>query len=431
MITVVLDDDPTGTQAMTNVPIVLDWTGDAIGAAVRHGDPSVHVLTNSRAHTAAEAGERTATAAAAARRAFGDARLLLRGDSTLRGYVWEEYRAVRDVISPDRPEVPLLLVPAFPAAGRITVDGVHLLERDGERIPLDRTEYATDAHLAYRDAHLARWADERSGGQLAAADAVEIPLARLRAPDGADAVAAGIRIAFAGGRPAVVVPDAETVADLEVIARGLQAAETDTPVVARCAPAFAAIVTGTAATGLVPPPAADRGVLVVCGSFVPATTAQLAELDRARPGVTLFADVRALAGEGSAAEIERLVVAARRLIADHGLAVVATPRERDAGLVDAASQQRIAGALARIPRLVDAGVVIAKGGITSAVTARDGLGARTARVLGPVVTGVSLWQLEAGPAYLVVPGNVGGPALLADLVASLLPAVRRTPGSFR
>ena len=32
MLTVVLDDDPTGTQAMANVPIVLDWSGDAVAA---------------------------------------------------------------------------------------------------------------------------------------------------------------------------------------------------------------------------------------------------------------------------------------------------------------------------------------------------------------------------------------------------------------
>ncbi len=421
MRTVVLDDDPTGTQAMADVPIVLDWSGHAVSAAVRDGDPSVHLLTNVRAHTPAEAGRLTGSAATAARAAFGDARLLLRGDSTLRGYVWEEYRAVRDAISPGVPGVPLLLVPAFPAAGRVTIDGIHLLERDGVRVPLDQTEYATDAHLAYRDARLAQWAHDRSGGELAVAGAVEIPLAQVRAADGAEAIAAGIRTAASRGRPAVVVPDAETVADLEVIARGLFLAEADTTVIARCAPAFAAIVTGTAATGLVPPPPAGRGVLVLCGSFVPATTAQLAELGRVRPGVTTFADVRALAGPDSDREVERLAIVARQLMGEHGLAVVATPRDRDAGLVDAASQQRIATELARVPRLVDPGVVIAKGGITSAVTARDGLGARTARVVGPVVTGVSLWQLEAGPAYLVVPGNVGGPGLLAELVDSLLP----------
>ena len=189
-------------------------------AAIRDGDPSVHVLTNSRAHTAAEASALTASAARAARAAFPAARLLLRGDSTLRGHVWEEYEAVRRTISPDVPGVPLLLVPALPAAGRVTLDGVHLLDRDGARVPLHRTEYATDGDLAYGDARLARWAEERSDGRLAAGDAIEIPLGEVRAPGGGDAVAAAIRTAFARGRPAVVVPDAETDADLEIIARG-------------------------------------------------------------------------------------------------------------------------------------------------------------------------------------------------------------------
>ena len=105
---------------------------------------------------------------------------MLRGDSTLRAHLWEEYDALRAVVAPGRADVPLLLVPALPAAGRVTVDGVHLLERDGERVPLDRTEYARDGALAYSDAELGRWADERSGGRLAAADAVDVPLERLR-----------------------------------------------------------------------------------------------------------------------------------------------------------------------------------------------------------------------------------------------------------
>ena len=103
-----------------------------------------------------------------------------------------------------------------------------------------------------------------------------------------------------------------------------------------------------------------------------------------------------------------------------GVAVVATSRQRDPALVDAASQRRVASALARVARLVPAGVVIAKGGITSAVTALEGLGARSARVVGPIAPGVSLWQIAGGPAYVVVPGNVGGPRLLVELVSSIV-----------
>jgi uncharacterized protein YgbK (DUF1537 family) len=68
-------------------------------------------------------------------------------------------------------------------------------------------------------------------------------------------------------------------------------------------------------------------------------------------------------------------------------------------------------------------VVIAKGGITSADVARVGLGARSARVLGQVLAGVSVWQLTAADGhevlYVVVPGNVGGAETLTDVLAAV------------
>jgi uncharacterized protein YgbK (DUF1537 family) len=67
---------------------------------------------------------------------------------------------------------------------------------------------------------------------------------------------------------------------------------------------------------------------------------------------------------------------------------------------------------------------VAKGGITSAVTARNGLGARSARVIGPILPGVVLWRLPDGTDYLVVPGNVGGPDLLVEVVAAILRSPR-------
>ena len=49
MITLVLDDDPTGTQAMRDVTVILDWSDPEVWNAVKAGDRAVHVLTNSRA----------------------------------------------------------------------------------------------------------------------------------------------------------------------------------------------------------------------------------------------------------------------------------------------------------------------------------------------------------------------------------------------
>ena len=115
-----------------------------------------------------------------------------------------------------------------------------------------------------------------------------------------------------------------------------------------------------------------------------------------------------------------MAAAARELIAACGLAVVATPRRYDRSLTDVTAQRRLAVALAEVAGLVSASVVVAKGGITSAVTAREGLGADWARVEGPLLPGVSLWNLPGDRALAVVPGNVGEASLLADLVDLIL-----------
>lgn len=425
MITAILDDDPTGTQAMSGVSVILDWLEPKAWGAVQRGDTAVHLLTNSRAHDHQEAARLVRSAATAARARFPDCRLLLRGDSTLRAHLWEEYEALRSVVRPGRSAVPLMLVPALPAAGRVTIAGVHLLERDGERVPLDHTEYARDGGLAYTTSQLAHWAEERSDGRFAAAHAIHVPLAALRTSDGSRAVADALATAATAGHPAVVVPDCETDQDLEVIAEGFRSAEViGVPALVRSAPSFAAVLTGSYAAEPPDPPSGACGVLVLCGSFVSQSTAQIKQLEADYPGTTVEVRAATLAGDGWAKEVRRVSDAARTRIDQRGVVCVSTERIRDPALTSPASQQRTAFALAQVARHVDAGVVVAKGGITSAVTARDGLDAYSARVLGPVKPGVAFWRLNDGRNYLVVPGNVGGPNLLADLVASIVPASR-------
>jgi uncharacterized protein YgbK (DUF1537 family) len=71
----------------------------------------------------------------------------------------------------------------------------------------------------------------------------------------------------------------------------------------------------------------------------------------------------------------------------------------------------------------DVQAVVAKGGITSAELARTGVGATRARVRGQVLPGVSVWDLVSAEGedrlYVVVPGNVGGPDALVEVLAAL------------
>ena len=417
---VVLDDDPTGTQAVRNVPVLLDHDPGLIAAA-SVGARAVHLLTNSRAYPPERAYAVTRAAAEAALAALGRPRLVLRGDSTLRAHLVEEYRAVRDAALPGR-SPPLLLVPALPHAGRITIGGVHLLERDGRRVPLHETEYATDPHLGYSDARLVRWAEERSQGFFPASAGREVRLEELRAR-GPAAVAEALAGLAGSGSPAVCVPDAETQGDLEAIAAGLRlASSAGAEVIVRCAPAFVGVYAGTLAPRHVPPPTDGRPLLVVCGSWVPSTTRQLDALLVRHPRALVEADAAALGARSADGEVERVAVAAsERLVAD-GLAVVATSRAVAGWRWNPELGERVAVNLARVARDVRPrpAVVLAKGGITAHVTARIGLGARQGTVLGPLVDGVALWRLVASDGryvwYVVFPGNVGTDQTLLDVV---------------
>lgn len=178
----VIDDDPTGAQAEAGVPLLLEWPPGAL--ADRDGAGAVHLLTNSRALDGSGAYAIVRDAAGAALAAMPDRRAVLRGDSTLRGHLLPEYEAVRDAVHGGREGV-LVLVPALPAAGRVTVGGVHWLERAGTRVALGATEYARDRTFGYASSRLLDWAAERSGGHFRAADGRELHLDALRGAGGA------------------------------------------------------------------------------------------------------------------------------------------------------------------------------------------------------------------------------------------------------
>jgi uncharacterized protein YgbK (DUF1537 family) len=316
----------------------------------------------------------------------------------------------------------------LPDAGRVTVGGVQFLERDGRRTPLQETEYAADPAFAYGDARLRVWAEDRSHGYFRAADGIEVPLTALRG-DGAQCVADALQELSESGVPSVCVVDAETNADLEIAAAGLSLARAKKiPVVARSAPAFAAIFAGSVAATQQPPPRADRGLLVVCGSWVPTTTAQLRLLVRAHPNALVEVDAVALASIAPDREILRAADAAQASLGKNGIAIVATPREFSPVARDLAAGERIARNLASIVAQIQPfpSVVLAKGGITSAVTARHGLGVRLAQVVGPIAGGVSLWHARATNGeivpYIVFPGNVGDEESLLRVVDRILAA---------
>jgi uncharacterized protein YgbK (DUF1537 family) len=400
---IVLDDDPTGTQAVSDVDVVLVPSRARFDSFFGSAARALYVLTNTRAMPRATAiaylewvvAQIDAAAVEAGQRWVP----ILRGDSTLRGHVFAEADVLggRDAV--------VLFVPAFPEGGRTTVDGAQLVEIDGRRLNAADTEFAADPTFGYRSRDLVSWTAEVGDGRPAAM----IQLGDIRAR-GADAVVDALERATVGS---VVIPEAETADDLRSVAIGLIEAESlGIRVVVRSASSFAAIRAGLVGRRIdVVPQPRDWRILVACGSYTAASTTQLAVLGgRGLPILEVASDQ----------PVEATIDLAREHLRADGIAIVATPRVRsdDGSLTSGATMmERLTDVVGQLRDVVDA--VICKGGITSAAAAIS-LGAEVARVEGQVGTGIALWSLSLGDGrsmpYVVMPGNVGGPNAIADVL---------------
>jgi uncharacterized protein YgbK (DUF1537 family) len=457
---VVLDDDPTGTQSVADLPVLTRWEVEDFIWAFGRAKPAVYVLTNTRSLDPAEAAARNeevvrnALAAAGNAGDSSDSSLRLgfvsRSDSTLRGH----YPLEPDVIAATVAEVSgeatdgVVMVPAFPDAGRVTIGGVHYTrgtgEDTGKLTPAAETEFAKDASFGYVNSELAKYVEEKSKGRFAAESVIVLDLNIIRASTDPQITAQAIADAIEPATNSTpIVADIVTENDLRALSLGLEEAERrGKKLLYRVGPPFGRARIGQeirtelsgaeAYAGNTP---SEAGGLIVVGSHVGVTTRQL----------------KALTEQHSAAriveiDVEKLLAAETETAADGYLnQTVGTVVEalRGGDVIVHTSRLLIktddAAESLRIARTVSAAVVavvnrtlktfpprfvIAKGGITSSDVAAHGLEIRHAIVRGPMLPGiVSLWEPVDGPAkgipYIVFAGNVGDDQSLADVTRKL------------
>ena len=390
----VLDDDPTGSQTVHDVAIVL-----ALDDLRLAGD-TTFFLTNTRSLPEAEAAALTERVARALFEQDPAVEIVSRSDSTLRGHVTAEVEAIdrarRAVLGNGYDGV--LLVPAFFEAGRFTRDDIHWA---GDT-PVGETEFARDATFGYTSSNLRDFVREKTGEQASSLSLEDIRAGRV-----------GETLAKGGW----IVVNAEGYDDLDAVVRGVR--ESGRTFLFRTGPSFVRSLAGIAPKD--PLTADELAVrdghgLVVVGSHVGLTTRQVEAVEGLRE---FELDVDALDPEGVGAQVrealatEDVLVYTSRILKSGGLE---TAREVSKGVT-----QVVAAALDAKPAWV-----IAKGGITSHDVAVEGLGIRRATVLGQLLPGmVSVFQPDeaderaVGMPYVVFAGNVGDEHTLAEIIDRL------------
>lgn len=451
---VLLDDDPTGTQTIADLPVLTSWSVPDLQWALQQQTTGFFVLTNTRSLSETDAAERNRQVVDALHQAATAEQvsyvLASRSDSTLRGY----YPLETDVLSQElaaRGTVVdgVVICPGYVEPGRLTIDSVHWTRTPEGMIPVSQSEFAKDASFGYRSSDLRDWVAEKTGGRISRDEVATITLTDIRVggPDRVGEILAGLR----NDRPVVV--DTVEDADQQVVVLALLHAEAaGKNFIYRIGPSFVRARTGQRPT---PPadaqrlrqilatqptdaddtrPATKHG-LITLGSHVGLTTRQLDRLRDRGKIIELELDVPTLLDDSARdRHVNDVAAQSARVLQNNDAesdVVIRTSRTLVTG-DDAVSSLVIArtvsaalvGTVREIVSQIRPSFVLAKGGITSSDTATVGLGITRAWCRGTMLPGIiSLWEpvtgLAQGIPYIVFAGNVGDDDALVAVIDTL------------
>ncbi|NER17802.1 four-carbon acid sugar kinase family protein [Spongiivirga citrea] len=429
-VVVIIDDDPTGTQTVYNVPIVTDWSYATLEYEVINS-PVFFILTNSRSLQQSQAKELAITLGLMLAEIAKEHRkklvVISRSDSTLRGHYPYEVDALLDGLGWKNSKQ--VLIPGFFEGGRYTFNDIHYLKEDNDFIPVAETPFACDTTFGYAHSNLKEYIQEKYEGSIKANEVLSISVQTLR-----EAKPQEIQDILIQHEAKHVIVNATSYADLQVFAIACLTSEDN--LLYRTAASFV-----NAITGITPKPLLTKqsilnenqksGGLVIVGSYVPKTTEQLKHL-KDNNSKALFIKMKVseiLSGNQNSTYIKKLVKIINNALAAKKDVVLFTSRKVHVGDTKEESLailNKVSLGLISLVRLLSLRpkYILSKGGITSSDICVKALGVRKALVLGQILKGVPVWQLDKDSKYpempfIVFPGNVGDKSDLYKLIKQL------------
>ena len=427
---VVLDDDPTGVQTVNGIHVYTDWTDESITAGFAEENSMFFILTNSRAFSAEKTHDehkKIAERVNAASKKFGkDFMIVSRCDSTLRGHYPLETQTLRETLEACGHKIDgEILMPFFKEGGRFTVGNVHYVQEGDYLTPAGETEFAKDKTFGYASSNLAEYVAEKTHGAFPKESVTCIGLDELRSGK-VDKIAKRLENVRDFNK---VIVNAIDYVDVEIFALALiKAYAAGKNFIFRTAAAFTKVIGGVANKPLLTKPELveennPHGGLIIVGSHVKKTTAQLDELKKLSSVEFIEFDVSDLSA------VDKIIRRAEENISRGQTTAIYTSRV----VLTAGSEEKnlqlsvkISDALTSIVNRLNVRpkFLIAKGGITSSDVGTKGLSVKKALVLGQVAPGIPVWKIGSeskfpGMSYIIFPGNVGAVDTLRKIVETL------------
>jgi len=422
---IVLDDDPTGTQTVHDIPVLTEWSVASLQAEFQTGTPLFYILTNSRSlvefeavELAKEIGANLKTAAEANGTRFW---VISRSDSTLRGHYPAEVTALEEAI--EQTSSVHFIIPAFFEGGRYTVNDIHYVQQGDQLLPAASTPYAQDPVFGFNNSNLKKWISEKTKGTVDESQVESISIDDLRTSPHQQLVSklAALKPGTCCVVNAAAYPDLVHFS-LALLESGI------TPMI-RTAAALVAALGGMEQKELLSGKELvfGSGGLVIAGSFVSTTTAQLNHLFKHRPDLMkVELSVNEILQQKDNSLLDSYIQQVENYLLQGKIAVVYTSRELVKDSSEEKNQQigrTVSNFLIGILQGLHTapGFLVSKGGITSSDVATKGLGVRKAMVRGQIIKGVPVWQTGSesrfpGLNQVIFPGNVGSESSLTEVV---------------
>lgn len=426
---IILDDDPTGTQTVYDVPVITQWDESVLEAEIINS-PVFFILTNSRSLQVDEAnnlaellGKRLHKLS---QKHNKNILVVSRGDSTLRGHYPNEVDALAQGL--ETKNAKHVLAPAFFEGGRYTYKDTHYVRESNHFIPSGETPFAKDNTFGYTASNLKDWIVEKYEGDIDKDKIESISIDLLR-QNNSEVITEKIK----NPNHSHVIVNATSYCDLQKFA--IACLQNDEQLLFRTSASFVNAISGIEAKN----PLSKEEILgrntkgaglIVVGSYVPKTSAQLDVLKEKSNAVFLELDVSNVRDNVLFThDINALAETINSHLESHINVVLYTSRTIIKGNTKAESLtivNRVSNGVISIVKQLKTKpkYIVAKGGITSSDVATKGLNVKRAKVIGQVIKGVPVWQLGKetkfpDTPYIVFPGNVGDEDALYKLTKLL------------
>lgn len=429
---IVLDDDPTGTQTVYDVPILTNWDKEGIIREFQNKSSLFFILTNSRSLTVDEARKLAITIGEniqeAAEKTGTRYWVISRSDSTLRGHYPEEVDALTNGLGWKR--CVHFVIPAFFEGGRYTIDNIHYVQTDDELIPAAQTTFAKDKVFGFKNSDLRNWVSEKNNSKINVEDIATLSIGDLRTRTLDEIIDKLNRL----GENTVCIINAADYEDLYLFS--LAVMKTEIQPIFRTAASFVAAISGLEKKPLLSGQSINsknkNGGLIIVGSYVPKSSSQLSHLLSHRGDLhKIEIPVHQILESG---DQEKLYLEYANQINDFirsGQTVVLYTSRKLVSATSNEENQKIGKNLSNFITEIIAHLIVCpaflltKGGITSSDIATKSLGIKRAIVKGQIIKGVPVWKLGKETKFpnsyqIIFPGNVGTEKALTEVVEKLI-----------